>query len=277
MGELIYCKNSIAKTPYYMEDAGLNIYSLEELSYYIYHNPYLIDRSLMSDEFIQWLKQELGEIEAANQLDELKGGNAPLHLFVGRILNSCGYLSKNEIRQTMDLIAKIENRSEDECKKIRGDRFMDNGKIVDAIYEYESILQSSKDLSDGLLGDIYHNLGCAYAKLFFFDQAISYFDMAYEKNKRQDSLKSLLYALRCNRNESQFDSYVTKYHLPEETALKVKEEVTTVSTCDEIKSFGKQLDELYGNSSSESQLDAQFLNLIQNIQNNYNGMSKTSM
>ena len=46
MGELIYCKNSIAKTPYYIEDAGLNIYSLEELSYYIYNNPYLIDTSM---------------------------------------------------------------------------------------------------------------------------------------------------------------------------------------------------------------------------------------
>lgn len=277
MGELIYCKNSIAKTPYYIEDAGLNIYSLEELSYYIYHNPFLIDKALMSDEFILWMQQELKETEAAKQLTELKDGNSPLHLFVGRVLNTCGYLSRSEIRQTMELIAEIENKSESECKKIRGDRFMDKGKIVDAIYEYENIINNGDDSRDEFIGDIYHNLGCAYARLFFFDQSISYFDRAYEKNKRQESLKSLFYALRCNRNESQFDSYVTKYHLSEEVAEKIKEEVTVVSTCDEIKAFGKELDELYGNSSSESQLDAQFEKLIGTIQTGYNEMSKTSM
>ncbi len=277
MGELIYCKNSIAKTPYYIEDAGLNIYSLEELSYYIFHNPYLIDKALMSKEFVQWLDLELEEQDAAKQLEELINGNAPLHLFVGRILNSCGYLSKAEIRQTMDLIASIENKSEEECKKIRGDRFMDQNKIVDAIYEYENILVESQNLSSQLVGDIYHNLGCAYARLFFFDQAISYFDLAYEKNHRQDSLKSLLYALRCNRNETQFDSYVVKYNLPADVAEKIKEEVTTVSGCDEIKSFGNQLDQLYGNASSESQLDQQFENLLNDIQNKYNSMSKTTM
>ncbi len=277
MGELIYCKNSIAKTPYYIEDAGLNIYSLEELSYYIYNNPYLIDTSMMSKEFISWLSDELGEKEAANQLSELKDGNAPLHLFVGRILNSCGYLSQTEIKQTMDIISSIENKSEEECKKIRGDRFMEKGKIVDAIYEYENILNHSKDMSDSLMGDIYHNLGCAYAKLFFFEQAVSYFDMAYEKNKNRDSLKSLFYALRCNRNETQFESYVVKYQISEEMSEKIKSEVTTVSTCSEIKDFGKEMDELYGNYSSDAQLENRFDTILNEVQKNYNSMSKTTI
>ena len=277
MGELIYCKNSIAKAPYYIEDAGLNIYSLEELSYYIYNNPYLIDTSIMSKEFIQWMNFELEETEAASQLTELKDGNAPLHLFVGRILNSCGYLSKAEIRQTMETISEIENKSEAECKKIRGDRLMDKGKLVDAIYEYENILGNTKELSEFLIGDIYHNLGCAYAKLFFFDQAILCFDKAYEKNKRSDSLKSLLYALRCSRNESQFESYVLKYHVSDEVKEQVKTEVTTVSGGDEIKSFSSYLDELKGNSSSEDQLEQKFTSIINDIQKDYNFMSKTTI
>lgn len=277
MGELIYCKNSIAKAPYYIEDAGLNIYSLEELSYYIFNNPYLIDSSIMSNDFIQWMNFELGETEAASQLTELKDGNAPLHLFVGRVLNSCGYLSKSEIKQTMETIAEIENKSEAECKKIRGDRLFDKGKLVDAIYEYENILSNEKELSEFLVGDIYHNLGCAYAKLFFFEQAIYCFDLAYEKNKRKDSLKSLLYALRCSRNESQFESYVLKYHVSDDEKEQIKAEVTTLSGSDEIKSFGTYLDELAGNTSSESQLELKFTDIINDIQKNYNFMSKTTI
>ena len=37
MGELILCRQSIAANPYFIEDGALNVYSLEELSYYIAH------------------------------------------------------------------------------------------------------------------------------------------------------------------------------------------------------------------------------------------------
>ena len=35
MGELILCRQSIAANHYFIEDGALNVYSLEELSYYI--------------------------------------------------------------------------------------------------------------------------------------------------------------------------------------------------------------------------------------------------
>ena len=222
MGELIYCKNSIAKTPYYIEDAGLNIYSLEELSYYIYNNPYLVDLSIMSKDFISWMSEELGEKESAAQLTELLNSNAPLHLYIGRVLNSCGYLSKTEIVKTMETIALIENKSDAECKKIRGDRWMDAGKIVDAIYEYESILNLNDGISDALEGDVCHNLGCAYARLFFFEQSIDYLTRAYEKNRRPDTLKTLLYSVRCSRNEKLYHELVIKYNVSDEMSDTIK-------------------------------------------------------
>ena len=52
-------------------------------------------------------------------------------MFIGRLLSSCGYLTQAEIRQTMELIASIENKSEGECKKIRADRLLMNNKIED--------------------------------------------------------------------------------------------------------------------------------------------------
>ena len=42
MGELILCRQSIAANPYFIEDGALNVYSLEELSYYIARNVYLL-------------------------------------------------------------------------------------------------------------------------------------------------------------------------------------------------------------------------------------------
>lgn len=65
MGELIYCRKPIAANPYYIEEVGLNIYSLEEFSYFIFHNPYLLGKSFASEELILWIEKELDEKEVA--------------------------------------------------------------------------------------------------------------------------------------------------------------------------------------------------------------------
>ena len=46
MGELLLCKESIAAMPYYIEGISLNVYSMEELCYFIQNNTYLIERDL---------------------------------------------------------------------------------------------------------------------------------------------------------------------------------------------------------------------------------------
>ena len=274
MGELIYCKKPIAANPYYLDEVGLNIYSLEELSYFIFHNPYLVDSSFASMDLVGWIRDELDEKEAAGQLEELLSENAPLHMFIGRLLNSCGYLTITEIRQTMELVASLENKSEGECKKIRADRLMEKEKIVDAIYEYENILLDTSDISKSMIGDIYHNLGTAYARLFFFDQAIENFETAYSYNQRKDSLKAMFYAIRCNRNEVLFDACVSKYNISEEAAEQIKKEVTSVSVCDEITNYGTSLDQLHGNYSSQELLEGQYELMIGEIQKKYNSMCR---
>ena len=274
MGELIYCRKPIAANPYYMEEVGLNIYSLEEFCYFIFHNPYLLGKSFASEELILWIENELDEKEVAGQLRELLSENAPFHMFIGRLLSSCGYLTQTEIRQTMELVAAIENKSEGECKKIRADRLMEKNKIEDAIYEYENILLDTSELTDRLIGDVYHNLGCAYARLYFFQQAILNFENAYAYNHRQDSLKAMFYAIRCDRNELQFESALQKYHLSEEEAEKIKNEVTGISLCSEITDYAKHLDGLRANFGTNEAYESELNNLVNQIQSEYNSMCR---
>ncbi|MFQ6932201.1 MAG: hypothetical protein ACLRR3_14785 [Eubacterium sp.] len=42
--------NCIADKPYYIKEINKNIYSIEELSYYLYNYLYLIDDQFFSDE-----------------------------------------------------------------------------------------------------------------------------------------------------------------------------------------------------------------------------------
>lgn len=59
-----------AKKPYYIENIRTNIYSLEELCFYLYNNACLIDETLMNERLLDWLRDELGLKKLYRQLYE---------------------------------------------------------------------------------------------------------------------------------------------------------------------------------------------------------------
>ena len=61
MGELILCRMPIAGSPYYIEEKGINIYSLEELSYYIANSTYLCFYEPSAD-LLDWKRTEGSEV-----------------------------------------------------------------------------------------------------------------------------------------------------------------------------------------------------------------------
>ena len=186
MGELILCKRPIAAVPYYIEDVSLNVYSIEELCYYVANNAYLINTEFASVELCNWIGREVGKEEEKVLLTILEE-EKPLHVFINTLLNLCDYLPGEEIRNVTEIISSFENKSPIECSKIRADRLLDKNKIVDAIYEYENILdkceQDKKDISKEFMGDIWHNLAVCYSRLFFFKEASVCFEYAYQLNR----------------------------------------------------------------------------------------------
>ena len=53
MGSYILCQVKRASMPYYIENISTNIYSIEELCYYFYHNIYLLDETILNEHLIQ--------------------------------------------------------------------------------------------------------------------------------------------------------------------------------------------------------------------------------
>ena len=49
MSSYILCQTKKAEKPYYIENISTNIYSIEELCYYFYHNIYLLDESILNE------------------------------------------------------------------------------------------------------------------------------------------------------------------------------------------------------------------------------------
>lgn len=276
MSTLIYCKNSIAANPFYIEEASLNVYSLEELSYYMLNNVYLLSKSFMSVELCNWIGREIKQPKLANELLDLTKSGAPLHIFVGHILASNGYSSQKEIKDLLAIISTFENKSEAECKKMRADRLMQKNKIVDAIYEYESLLSDDvvKTIPRLVEGDIYHNLGCAFAKLFFYDEAVKCFDEAYKRNQNHKSLNCALYAAKCKKDAALFDQIVQKYQVAKADLDAVLETVSTVTSKSEIIEFDQAINELQNSVGGDDMFYTQADKLITEWQNEYTKMCR---
>ncbi|MCF0131312.1 MAG: hypothetical protein HUJ71_06265 [Pseudobutyrivibrio sp.] len=276
MATLIYCKQQVATTPYFIEEVSLNVYSLEELSYYMLNNVYLLNNTFMSVELCNWIGRELKLNKLATELLDLIQNNAPLHIFAGKILSSSGYASKKEIKDLLSVIATFEYKSEAECKKIRGDRLMDKGRLVDAVLLYETLVSTdtAKTLSKETLGDVYHNLGCAYAKLFFFDVAMNCFDEAYKRNQKKNSLLCMLYAARCKKDANAFEAAVLRYQVSREDVEEVNSFVDKIASSQSIKEFDAAINEIADQYTSGDEIMARLTDVIDDWKKDYNRLCR---
>ena len=270
MSTLIYCANTIAASPYYIEEVSLNVYSLEELSYYMLNNVYLLSTKLMNAELCNWIGRELKLPKLANELLSMVQNNSPLHIFVGHILSANGYASNKEIKDALAIISTFENKSESERKKLRADKLMSSGKLVDAIYEYETLLSEevAKNMPRAVEGDVYHNLGCAFAKLFFFEEACKCFDEGYKRNQKKQTLYHLLYAARCSRDKLVFDEYVNKYQVSKNDVEEILQIVSRATVRDDIVGFDSSINDLLYGEASEASRET-INNVISNWKNEY--------
>ena len=59
MGSLILCHDKHATHPYEITRIHCKIFTLEELCYYLCNNLYLIDYTIMNQQLLSWLEEEL--------------------------------------------------------------------------------------------------------------------------------------------------------------------------------------------------------------------------
>ena len=78
MSGYILCQVKKAEKPFYIENISTNIYSIEELCYYLYNNLYLVDSSLISSKLCTWLEEELELPKLAAKLKPYIGREAGL-------------------------------------------------------------------------------------------------------------------------------------------------------------------------------------------------------
>ncbi len=246
MGELILCNESIAKIPYFIEDMSINVYSLEELCYYIENNSYLLESDFVNESLITWIEKEANYPELADSLRKIVRKNGRLSRCVRAILVASGYCSQTQVLDLSDVISEMEEKSDFECRKIRADHLLEKEKYLNSIYEYKRLLDSEDKTKSNhiMLGSIWHNLGTAYARLFLFEEAKQCYKKAYGLNQNMESLKACLFTFRCLHDEIGFMKFTREYSLSDEIVHEISSELSQASRSEVIQEFEEDLEQL---------------------------------
>lgn len=227
---MIYaCIGAYADVPYIPDESGLRIYSLEELAYYIKENYASLDESFMSPKLCRFVAEQLQLPGLSDELHSLLKKEGPVSEFAMLIINATGFCNRSQAGEIEAVMRENSALSEGHKRKLKGDNLLERKHYVAAIREYMlAISQLDISREAELVCNCYHNLGCSYAGMFYFEEASVFFKKAYEYSRDEDSYRHYLMALRLGVSREKYAKMVSRFGLKEDVVLELEKQIDTL-------------------------------------------------
>lgn len=139
--DIFYARQKKQSVPYFIENISTNIYSVEELCYYLYHNLYLIDKTIINEELCIWIGEELNLPGLAAKIRQFLGQDIHVDDVIYPVFKEINYLTYEELKALNSRLVLISKESADMRQKQKGDSLMENGMYVNAIRVYQKLLR----------------------------------------------------------------------------------------------------------------------------------------
>lgn len=219
MGKFILCTGMQAKEPYCFNLTGTNVYSLEELGYYLFHNIDTIQLEDFNEKMFNWIEYDLNMEEFADKCRNIREQSDDIKDIVVGILCATDYFTKLELESLIKTIDMLNGLSPIEKQKIKADNYLKYEDYESAVKEYEAII-ASKDSSvfpAEIFGNMLHNLAVAHIQLKAFERAKEELKRAYTLNHNEETKKEYFFLLKLQKQEKEFLKEILNYNLsPEE-------------------------------------------------------------
>ena len=137
MGNLILCHDKHATHPYEITRIHCRIFTMEELCYYLCNNLYLIDYTIMNEQICNWLEEEIGMKDLADQLRDVLRLRGSVEKFVLTILKASRIYRDPEMIRIQNVLEHLKNQKDIERQKYKGDNLLESGEIEEAILVYQ--------------------------------------------------------------------------------------------------------------------------------------------
>lgn len=229
MSGLMLCTMQ-AQKPYFVKEINKNIYSIEELSYYLYNYLYLVEDKFFGDALIDYLENTLELKSIADGLRQLGERKGKLGEKISFVVKNSGYYSQKEVDELERHLVMLNSKTSSERIKAKADILMENHKYNMAIIFYRNILNKgrSSELSEEFYGDVYNNLGVAYTRMFEYATAAACFRSAYNLSGKKEVLDSIIKADLMDGNEKRLKLDQSQYKLSDMAINKLRTEIMQV-------------------------------------------------
>ncbi len=196
MSKFYLCTSPLAKTPFYLEEGAVRIFSAEELCCYIDRNVLLIEPDFFSDPLLQFIREDLAMPQLADKLARAREEDTieqQMFLFLSEV----GYHTEKELSEFLKATERKKQAKPWEALKNKADYMVERGHYDAAVRLYDSILSQADKYhvtKEGLAA-LYQNKAACLCRSFCFTEAADSYERAYTLTGDEETLK-YLYGLR---------------------------------------------------------------------------------
>ena len=119
------CCNCLLYTSYLVEQTGRNLYSLEELSWFVYHNICLAGRSFFNERLCQWMEKELDCGDLAKRIRKGISTETSLTNLIVAVVGASDLYDSVQLTELSDRIRAMDSMQEQERLKLQADELLD--------------------------------------------------------------------------------------------------------------------------------------------------------
>lgn len=223
MGRLIETVGKYAEHPYHIAQTDTSVYCVEELCFVLCQNTFLLDRGLLDRDLAKWLDEECGLRDLARPLYTLISQNGSPSAFVGMILEYAHFSTEKKRQETEELLRVNADMDASTRRKHFADYLVANKRYMQAVAEYEKLLEEMPTMNHVMRSQLLYNKGVAFSRLFFFEEAEEAYLAAYEENPDHvEAAFAYLTALRMRCSEGGYIAFIAEHPMWHDHSLEVE-------------------------------------------------------
>ncbi len=220
MSSLILCVGKSGDKGFVFPGSSIELYSIEEICYYIWNYIDTMNRSDFDESLVEWLRKQPELEKTAVKIERLIHNQNSLKDIVVTLLCVCDYYKEQEIRELIAVIDQLESMSYYEKCRQKCNRFLENAKYKEAERFVMEVLKSetAKELSEEEYGNLLHNLAVIHIHTASYTEAAKEFRDAYERNHNEETLKQYLTALQLSEQKVLYEKELLRLEVEEAVA-----------------------------------------------------------
>lgn len=213
MNNVYLCTGNYAKKPFYVNFSDISLYSIEELCYYFIDRIYLLDYDIINQQLVDWIRQECGLTQLADELDVYIRKHVSVAAFVTTILEHTGLYDEQTVRKADRILKEQAGLEPYERLKKRAEYLYHTGRFRQAMEIYMELKEQLSAQDTQRRAVLYYDIASVFAMDFAYEQAAEFYYEAYQLCG--DARTRLMYILASRKAMTDFDYGVFMRDNPE--------------------------------------------------------------